>query len=98
MYSGFAGRAVVVKLGDFATARALDSSNPVASSAGSRLTLAPEVEDYGWVAWHGVLYMAFVMVVYGTRSGGLGDSGVEDGGCCKWSYHGLAPGALFTLG
>ena len=55
MYSAFAGRAVVVKLGDFATARALDSSTPVASSAGSRLTLAPEVEDYGWVAWRSVL-------------------------------------------
>ncbi len=55
MCSAIAGRAVLVKLGDFATARALDSSNPVASTAGSRLTLAPEVEDYGWVAWDCVL-------------------------------------------
>ena len=43
-------RQVVVKLGDFATARALDPSNPVASTAGNRLTLAPEVEDFGCVA------------------------------------------------
>jgi hypothetical protein len=48
-------RRVVVKLGDFATARALDLSNPVASTAGNRLTLAPEVEDFGWVCMASLL-------------------------------------------